>query len=571
MHIHDIKITNFRSCYGEHYFNFDDINGLIKLSGPIGAGKTTLGEAIIWGLFGSVKEHNNPNLVSWNTNFCQVEMNITSKNKKIYIRRNIKEQLHVTVDGKLISASNKKDYQNILEEFYDVPRLAIEKMCIISFNTFNTSIASMTPYETKIFLDEIFGFKTFSEYNDKIIQERKNQIAENTKLNAIYEDTKNQIEYLEEKKSKQQTELSNNIDIDSLNKEREELIEKGKQLKEEISNITQDFNNKIEEQNKNKISHYNKKMEYATLGKQEKEYYNTFKTGICPTCGHSVDINEVEKRKIKMQEYANLYKEEDKIEREYSELINELENTKTSKITSIKDNIEKIKKEIFKIDSDIKTYNDSLKLISENYDELISDYKLKIEELNKNISISDAEIGEWNEMNELFSKTLRYNLLDTLIPHINNSIQFYINKLEQNYIVKFDQEFKAHIYTDFNPDNEISYKDLSTGQRKTLDVAIIFGILQNIIANVKCNVIFLDELMSNMDSDSRNTLLSILKETLKDKTVFVVNHAEMMDDFFDHKYRVYLVNKKITSITKSKRTEISKEVIVKSSKYEKVF
>ena len=172
-------------------------------------------------------------------------------------------------------------------------------------------------------------------------------------------------------------------------------------------------------------------------------------------------------------------------------------------------------------------------------------------------------------MNELFSKTLRYNLLDTLIPHINSSIQFYINKLEQNYIVKFDQEFKAHIYTDFNPDNEISYKDLSTGQRKTLDVAIIFGILQNIIANVKCNVIFLDELMSNMDSDSRNTLLGILKETLKDKTVFVVNHAEMMDDFFDHKYRVYLVNKKITSSSKSKKSD--KEVIVKNSKFELVF
>ena len=53
----------------------------------------------------------------------------------------------------------------------------------------------MTPYETKIFLDDIFGFKTFSEYNDKIVQERKNQISENTKLNAVYEDTKKQIEY----------------------------------------------------------------------------------------------------------------------------------------------------------------------------------------------------------------------------------------------------------------------------------------------------------------------------------------------------------------------------------------
>ena len=33
--------------------------------------------------------------------------------------------------------------------------------------------------------------------------------------------------------------------------------------------------------------------------------------------------------------------------------------------------------------------------------------------------------------NELFTKTLRYNLLETLIPHINNSIQFFINKMDQ--------------------------------------------------------------------------------------------------------------------------------------------
>lgn len=571
MHIHDIKITNFRSCYGEHYFNFDEINGLIKLSGPIGSGKTTLGEAIIWGLYGSVKEHNNPNLISWNTNFCQVELNITSKNKEIYIRRNIREQLYVTINGKLISASNKKDYQNILEEFYDVPRLAMEKMCIISFNSFNTSIASMTPYETKIFLDDIFGFKTFSEYNDKIVQERKNQIAENTKLNAVYEDTKKQIDYLEDKKSKQQIELSNNIDIDSLKKEREEIIDLGKQLKEKLAKIEIDYDDKINEQKTNKMTHYNQKMEYATLGKQEKEYYNTFKTGICPTCGHSVDINEVEKHKAKMQEYATLYKEEDKIEKEYDDLINELERSKNIEATSVKTEMDNLRKQISEIDSKIKTYNNSLKIIGENYDELISDYKLKLEDLSKNISKLDAEIGEWNEMNELFSKTLRYNLLDTLIPHINNSIQFYINKLEQNYIVKFDQEFKAHIFTDSNPDNEISYKDLSTGQRKTLDVAIIFGILQNIIANVKCNVIFLDELMSNMDSDSRNTLLGILKETLKDKTVFVVNHAEMMDDFFDHKYRVYLTNKKIIATSKYKKANNDKEIIIKSSKYDLVF
>ena len=69
-----------------------------------------------------------------------------------------------------------------------------------------------------------------------------------------------------------------------------------------------------------------------------------------------------------------------------------------------------------------------------------------------------------------------------------------------------------------------------------------------------------------------NKDIPLLKETLKGKTIFVVNHAEMMDDFFDHKYRVYLVNKKIISSPKyNKSSNKDKEVIVKNSKFELVF
>ena len=64
MIIKNIKIKNFRSLYGEHTFNFENLNGLVKLSGIIGSGKTSLGEAIIYGLFGKVKEHKNPDLVA---------------------------------------------------------------------------------------------------------------------------------------------------------------------------------------------------------------------------------------------------------------------------------------------------------------------------------------------------------------------------------------------------------------------------------------------------------------------------------------------------------------------------
>ena len=183
------------------------------------------------------------------------------------------------------------------------------------------------------------------------------------------------------------------------------------------------------------------------------------------------------------------------------------------------------------------------------------------------ISKTETEVSDWNEMNELFTKTLRYNLLETLIPHINNSIQLFINKLDLQFKVSYDQEFKAHIYVD-TFDKEISYNNLSTGQKKSLDLAIVFGILQNVIANVEFNVLFLDELFSNLDAESRNLMLSLLNETLvKDRCIFVVNHAEMSDDYFSHKLRVELVNKKI----KDASTKKKEDVIVKSSKYVQVF
>ena len=100
----------------------------------------------------------------------------------------------------------------------------------------------------------------------------------------------------------------------------------------------------------------------------------------------------------------------------------EIEYNKDS--SNIRDEISDIKKQINEIDSKIKIYNNNLKLISENYDELIEEYENKIIDLESQISDSDKHIGEWNEMNELFSKTLRYGLLDTLIPHVNKSIKY---------------------------------------------------------------------------------------------------------------------------------------------------
>ena len=567
MIIHSIKITNFKSIYGTQTFNFDNLKGLIKLSGPIGAGKTTIAEAILWGLYGTVKGQNNGQLVAWNTKSCEIEINLTSKNKDIHIIRNIHEPLIVEINGKTLSASNKRNTQEILEEeIYDVPKLAITKMCVISFNAFN-SLAAMNPAETKIFLDEIFGFKLFSDYNNEVIIERKSQQNEKIKIQSIYDENISQIENLKKKQNSQTTQLKESLNIDEIEEKREYLVNQGISLK----NKKTDIKNERDNTNKNyesKIQVYVAKMtEAATLGKQAKNHYNTFKSGICPTCGQKIDQSHIDEYKSKMEGYAKIYREN---EAEKKKLEEEKQNTYNLYLTKMNNcdvEMDSLRKQISAIDAELKSYNDSVQLIQDNYDELIREYENKAKRIKEELDKCDIEIGEWNEMNELFTKTLRYNLLETLIPHINKSIQFFINKLDQSYKIQYDQEFKPHIFVD-GWDKEIAYNNLSTGQRKTLDLAIIFGILKNVIASVDFNVFVLDELFSNMDSDTRNVMLNLLKETMsEDKAIFVINHAEMADDYFKHKIRVYIEPKKIISASKKK----NEDILVKASKYEMKF
>ena len=569
MIIHTVKITNFKSCYGTYEFNFDTLTGLVKLSGPIGSGKTLLVEALQWGLLGTVKGQSNTTLVSWNMNSCEVEIQLTSKNKEVYIKRSLWDPLVVEIDGKPLIASNKRNMQTILEEdIYDIPKLAIVKMCLISFNGFST-LADMNPAQTKEFIDEIFGFKLFSQYTSAL-QEEKKQIQNSIiKLTAMHEDNIQQINRLEEKKRQQQIQIGADFNIEALLKDRESLVDEGLKLKNEKTEIDNLYISKEKTIEEERLIYYKQKTEYAALGKQEKTFINTFKNGTCPTCGNIVNPSLIDEHKSKMLEYAEQYRIEEAKETEAKEKLDKIKKEHSEKILEIDQKISDLKAKIRKIDSDIAIHNNNIKIINDNYDELIKIHSDKVASIKEDLSKCDSEIKEWSELEELLSKTLRYRLLNTLIPHVNKSINFFMNRLEQPYRVEFDQEFKAHIYTE-SVDREISYGNLSTGQKKTVDIAIVFGILQNIISNVDMNVIILDELMSNMDSDARNVMLSVLKDSLgDDKCIFVVNHAEMNDDYFDHKIRVGLINKKVT--TQPKKKEQPKTVVVRASQYEQIF
>lgn len=570
MKLHNIKIVNFKSMYGEHFFDFDKLQGLVKLSGPIGTGKTSLGEAVCAVLFGKVKNQTIPQLVAWGTDTFELEADITSKGHSIHIKRNPKKQLEVTVDGKLLGAPGKTDMQAALEEFYDIPKMAVEKMCVISFSAFN-SFAQMTPNETKKFLDDIFGFKVFTEYNDEVEVERKAKQDALTECSAVLRSVTAQIAETAEKQAARQKELSNSVDISALERRIEELTVAGTKKRVELDTLTADYNSAVASINKRSTELEKKKAEAAALGKVHKDSYSKFCSGKCPTCGHDISDDVISHHKEIMDKCAADWRKYDTELQELKKEYADINSAFRDKSAAMNAELSQARAAVTDINTQIRSYKHSIEMINENYGDLIRTLEEKKSAFEEQVEEYTKDISEWNEMNELFTKTLRYQFLDSIIPHINTSIQYYINRFEQGYKVHFDQEFKIHIFTD-NIAGEISYANLSTGQKKTLDLAVTFGILQNIIANVDFNVLFLDELMSNLDANSRNNIIEVISDTVDStKAVFVINHAEMSDDFFQHKVRVYLKNLPV-QLSKSRLKKAvdtgSGEIIARASVYE---
>ena len=61
-------------------------------------------------------------------------------------------------------------------------------------------------------------------------------------------------------------------------------------------------------------------------------------------------------------------------------------------------------------------------------------------------------------------------------------------------------------------------------------------------------------------------MLELLNDTVgKQKSVFIINHAEMADDYFSHKIKVYQVNKQVEN------AKSGNNVIMKASKYDILF
>lgn len=518
MKISKIKIENFKSLYDPVEIDFQSVKGFWKISGAVGTGKTTIGEAIIYGLFGTVGGKNNGDLISWGRKHGLVELWCQSKGKKIYIKRELnaygQSPVYVEVDGEELLFTNKRNAQSQLEqEYYDTSKAVLELLCIISFNNFK-SLATLNTNDTKKFLDQMLGFYILTEYSDICKQLKSNNMYKITELSYTIGQLKSQIVKLEQ--------LSN---IEVINTNKDEIGSQIKELNDIYKTKVAIYKEKVNELTLMKDKYEQEKSGIMALGSKLKKEIEFIQKGICPTCGAPIDQSTLEdkqnERKLLLSQYENLITNINDVcakinkvnfdkENETKVLLSKIDECKHILVRLEEQEKHKIinESEIININNDIKEYNDKLcDLQKEDY--------------------------EWGELLAILSSTVRSEILKSFIPSLNKNIEIYSQYLKLPYIIEFDHNFKCGI-TLYNDSKQIPISSLSTGQLKITDMVIILGVLGTIINPNKFNIMFLDELFSNLDSDLRNELCGVLRKFLKDdNTIFIISHTDLDDRYFD--------------------------------------
>lgn len=519
MYIQKIRVSGFKSIYDQLEIDFSSVRGFWKITGEVGAGKTTIGEAIIFGLFGSVNGKNNSDLISWGLKHGLVELWCSSKGNNLYIRREInmygQSPIYTEVNGEELIFTNKRDAQAQLEnEYYDTTRTMVELLCVISFNNFK-SISTMNARDTKIFLDKILGFQILTQYSDICKGLRSENAQKITEIQHDIDKLTSQIVKLKE--------LSNADTIEGDMHGVSECIlqieSSIKHCKDQINDLVKKYNNTLLQKNKDL-------SEIVTLGKNKAKEIKLIESGKCPTCGAAIDQSQLDikrsEKEVLTQSYISKQKEIDELKKNHETEHNQL-------CADIKDKEDQLRSQralLIRLE-------EQAKRLSINFSEIKS---LEETQLNLNKSLDEylREDQDWQTLYNCLSVGIRQQILNSFIPILNKNILDYSQALQQPYIIQFDNDFNCTIRMSGFGDRVIPVGSLSTGQLKTVDMVIILGVLKSAISTSNINIMFLDELFSNLDSDLRNKMCNVLKLSMNPQhTLFIISHQDINDDYFD--------------------------------------
>jgi DNA repair exonuclease SbcCD ATPase subunit len=565
-----IKIQNFLSI-GDKPLEIKFQKGINLITGENkdiggknGIGKSTIADALYWCLFGNTLRDLKKEKIQHNQNNkeCNVVIKFdihTEKNKKSYEINRVLNPSKITIisDGKDETPSTLPKSDEYIKNLIGANEEVFNNAVIMSSNN-TLPFMAQKKVDKRKFIEgilqlNVFGemlLKTRSDFNEC---KKQNDLLSNNFINhqknlEMLEKLKNNDESNKKNKIK---ELQQKIEINQkqINKLENETTKSGNNLKNEIAELNEKlkFLEKFYKTQHTDISNKTKekiKIESSIDQKNKEKQKILSKGNICPTCNREYckeDINHIQ------QSVKTIEIEIKNLQKDLQELNNQIESLQ-EKLKEIEDGIKKIQNKQKKTNEEIT----SLRLKEQNIQTLKkqnTDYKKDINKIEIEKSNFDSDIKKCkkdidNTQSELENIKNKLKVLNTakyivseegiktyivkkLIDVFNQRLNFYLKKLQAPCKCEFDELFEETIFNDKG--KECSYFNFSGGERKRIDIAILF-MFQDILrlhTGTSFSLNFYDELFdSAIDDNGIEKIIEILKNKVEkyEESVYIISH-----------------------------------------------
>lgn len=567
-----VKIQNFLSV-GEIplFLNFNSGISLITgenrdEGGRNGVGKSTIVESLYWCLFGNtMREIKRDQIVhdqSNGTSSVTLEFQVKSSDKTDqyvltrFINPNKVSLICNQVD---ITRSSMPKTDDLIKEIVGATEEVFQNAVIMSANN-TLPFMAQKKVDKRKFVEGILRLGIFGEmllqiradHNEakKVYDLSLSQFTNKQKNLLLYQQQyekaelakKNKIQQLQDKINHNISrieEISNYSNVEENIKNLEDQIHKKEKVIKNLEDLLKDCESKSMNLWKEKQE---LELQITQIQKELKSLENS--QSFCPLCKRDYeDYNKShidcvsEKAKETEKELKKLFK---KIEKDLSD-----QSKSCSKISDTKSKIEKeIKQDLHKKQSlalvsqeitQLKKRNEEIQKEIEEVSVVDNDFSLLIEQTNKELQEAEEEINSQNKKISILESAkyivseegVKTFIVKKMLNVLNSRLNFYLQAMDAPCKCVFNEMFEETIYNKNN--KECSYFNFSGGERKRIDLAILF-MFQDLLRNqsgTSFSLSIYDELFdSALDEKGVDKILTVLAERVKKygENIYIISH-----------------------------------------------
>lgn len=547
-----IRWKNFLST-GNQFTEIElNTNSSTLIQGSNGAGKSTILDAICFGLFNKpFRKINKPQLVnSINEKDCIVEIEFGIGTLKWKVVRGIKPaKFNIYKDGVLLDQDAATlDQQKWLEQ--NVLKMnfkSFTQVVILGSSTF-VPFMQLTPAYRREVIEDILDIQIFSTMN--ILLKERLRLTQEQQRDCAYE-----LKSAEEKVKMQEEYIRNSQTANGdviLTKEKEiakieeEIFDLQKQINMlEAESLDIDAHTSEIDDLKKQIKKINELHFKITHNKNDAEKNLDFfhDNDTCPTCTQTIE-KEFKDRKIsdlrgKTLQYTDALGK-------MSQQIEDLDG-KFTILQERRDVMKSNTSKVFHLSNIINRNENSISSLKEEINRLsaspdIAKMQGKLEVYQEEYFQTEkrcSEVSRQKNIYEVISNLLKDSgiksqIIKKYVPIFNKLINKYLASMDFYANFTLDEEFNEIIKSRYR--DAFSYSSFSEGEKQKIDLSILFcwREIARMKNSVSTNLLILDEVFdSSLDTNGTEDLLKILKNLDSSTNVFVISHkGEILTDRF---------------------------------------